>query len=212
VVLQTRASSTADISVSNDSSGFLDAVQLRGAVTDRGHVRADLEPLANLKQFAAVQPGGFSVNGQFVSINPASDTLAGTLARIRSALPLQVYYDAGQGAVFLREPEQNVSFGEDTSGFLNAVGITRDLQPSLDPKVQLAPQVAQRVARLLDGNLAALATESAREPEPPPPKDKPAAARRAQSAYLRETTTWAKTTGSSSLAGADDADSAALGG
>jgi hypothetical protein len=210
VVLQTRADSGADISISNDSSGFLDAVQLRGAVTERGHLRADQETLANLKQFAAVQSGGFSVNGQFVSINPATDTLAGTLARIRSALPLQAYYDAGQGAVFLREPEGDISFGEDSSGFLTAVGITREAQRSLDPTLQLAPQVAQRVARLLDGNLASLATESAREPEPATPKEKPAAARRAQTAYLRETTAWARTTSGSSRLAAEGEDETSL--
>ena len=193
VVLESRFPSTRDISVSDDTSGFLTAVGLRGAVTDRGHVRGDREPLAQLAQFATVRAGGFTANGRYIAIDPTTDTLAGTLARIRDfAASVQVYYDSSQRAVFLREPVGGTTLADDTSGFLTAVGINRESSPSLEPPLQLAPTigqgVAQRIARLLDGNLAGLAAESQREPDAPSPRDAPGPARKAQAAYQRTVT------------------------
>ena len=191
VVLESRSPSTRRSSIANDTSGFVAAARLTGAVSERGHVRADREPLARLAQFANVRPGGFNINGLFVSVHPATDTLAGTLARVRNlAASVQAYYDPGERAVFLREAGKGTVFSDDTSGFLGAVGISQESSPTLEPRFQLNPGIAQSIARLLDGNLAGLAAETRREPEPAARKDAPDAARRAQAAYQQGT--WAE--------------------
>jgi hypothetical protein len=193
VTLATRANARQDIVLGDDSSGFLQAARLEGAVTARGRAAPGQELLASSPQFAGVRAGSFQVGGALVAVDPGQDTLAALLARITGAAPgVVAFLDRGSGRLVLRGAAERVVLGEDTSGFLAAAGLTAGREPAARDRFTLAPGVAERLERgasdqrasLLDRVLAGLTL---------PARDDAAVvragaevAKRAQAAYERD--------------------------
>ncbi len=129
------------IAVANDSSGFLAAARLETADTVRGHLREDGVALANIAAFAAVTDGTFTIDGQEISVDTATDTVSSLIDRINgSGARVVASYDGDADRITLQatyDSEDDVPLGSDTSGFLAAahlsVGRHRRGQPARRP-------------------------------------------------------------------------------
>jgi hypothetical protein len=167
ITLATRANARQDIQLGDDSSGFLQAARLQGAVTARGEAAPGQELLASSSQFAGVRAGAFKVGGALVTVDPGQDTLAALLARITEAAPgVVAFIDRNTSRLVLRgSDEDRVVLGEDSTGFLEAAGLSAGREPAARERFTLAPGVAERLERgasdrratLLDRVLAGLA-------------------------------------------------------
>lgn len=77
---------TSDIKLENDTSGFLAAMKLDGAVAVPGEGEMESEELlSSVERFASVQSGSLSVNGVSISIDVNSDSLTDVLDRITAS-------------------------------------------------------------------------------------------------------------------------------
>lgn len=127
LVLTGTAASEDDISVANDTTGFLAAAQLATGNTVRGNLPDDQQVLAKTAQFGSVASGAFSINGVSVSINRSTDTLRTLIARINSAnAGVTAAYDsnADRFVVTGQSPsEDQIDVAGDSSGFLAAAGL-----------------------------------------------------------------------------------------
>jgi hypothetical protein len=79
--------------LSADSSNFLQAVKLDGAVAVPGLDPDTVRPLSEVAEFAAVASGSIVINGVSVAVDPQADGLDDVMARINAA-------DAGAVATF----------------------------------------------------------------------------------------------------------------
>ena len=144
VRLTSQVESRQRIVVADDTSGFLAASRLLGGDSVAGSAAGGDERLSLMAQFARVQAGGFRVGGNWVSVDPASDTVGGILARMRDAAPnLVAYVDQDQRLV-VRGADAG-ALSDDTSGFLSALGLDRGKPLPLRERLQLDAGTAQRV-------------------------------------------------------------------
>ena len=141
-----------------------------GAPAGRGHRARGAAPgqelLASSSQFAGVRAGAFKVGGAVVTVDPGQDTLAALLARITEAAPgVVAFIDRSTSRLVLRGGDEDlVVLGEDSTGFLEAAGLTTGREPAARERFTLAPGVAERLERgasdcratLLDRVLAGL--------------------------------------------------------
>jgi hypothetical protein len=127
VTLATKGFSEGDIVLGTDTSGFLAAVKLASAGTQRGNVRDDLVALSRTAAFAGVRSGAFTVDGRTISVDAANDSLQGVIDRINgSGARVTASFDPATLRVTLQDQfdsEDLVSVGNDTSGFLAAAGL-----------------------------------------------------------------------------------------
>jgi hypothetical protein len=124
VTLASLGSSESPIIVANDTSGFLAATKLAGAVSTVGSVRDDSAPLSRSSEFASVVDGSFSVNGVAIAVNRNTDSLSSVLARVtNSAAGVTATYDALEDVVRFTPNVAGaaLSLDQDTSGFLRAI-------------------------------------------------------------------------------------------
>jgi hypothetical protein len=124
ITLATLGSSEAPIVLGHDTSGFLAATKLAGAVSTIGNVRDDSAPLSRSSQFSTVIDGSFSVNGVAISVNRHTDSLTSILGRVNnSAAGVTATYDAEADVVRFAPKVAGapVSLDQDTSGFLRAI-------------------------------------------------------------------------------------------
>jgi hypothetical protein len=118
-----------DISVGNDTSGFLDAVKLSSSVVDLG--RPDdvwTTPVGDVDAFAAVVNGTFEINGETFSVDTASDSLQDILGEINgSDADVTASLDLDTGTLVVRS---NTSGGivdlSDNTGLFDAFDINND--------------------------------------------------------------------------------------
>ena len=85
LLTQNTAGSAYDIVLSNDTSGFLAAVKLDGAVAVPGTDGESEKTLAEETQFASVQSGSITVNSVAIDIDVNIDTLTDVLDRITAS-------------------------------------------------------------------------------------------------------------------------------
>src|SRR5207253_2323354 len=111
--------------------------------------------LANSARFAAVTAGSFKIGDTSIAVDPQTDTLASVLARMNDAGQgsLVAYYDDGRDAVVVRGGEDATTFGDDSSGFLSALGLSPGRTLSLAPRetILLDPGTAARLERATAG-------------------------------------------------------------
>lgn len=191
VELATRDPSSRAIVVSDDSSGFLSATKLRGAVTVSGQVHGDQELLLRTGHFAFVKAGSFLLNGVEIAVDPTRDSLQAILRRIEASQNgVTAFLDPASGKVVVRgRGAAGVILSGDTSGFLAAAGLAEGESPPVREPFSLSPGAAQKVelgveglrakalARTLDGLAERLAS----------PKETPEAlASKAKYAYQTE--------------------------
>jgi hypothetical protein len=160
------------IVVSDDSSGFLAAVKLQGAVSVTGSAAGDNERLVRLAQFGRVQAGGFRVGGRYVGIDPTVDSMSSVLERIRQSAPgVVAFLDDERRLVVRSGAADRMELSDDSSGFLAAVGLATGPELPVRQRFVLDAAAAQRVqqaahsekAELVNRTLAALELPSIQE-------------------------------------------------
>jgi hypothetical protein len=130
LLTQDTPGSTQDIILSNDTSGFLAAAKLEGAVAipgEDGVVSEDpTKPLAEVGLFAGVQNGSISVNGAAIDIDVNTDSLNDILDRI-TASPADVTasFDSASQRVSLNsnDSESQLILDSGSTNFFSAVEI-----------------------------------------------------------------------------------------
>jgi len=127
LLTQNTPGSTPDIVLSNDTSGFLAAVKLDGAVAVPGTDGEAEDPLAQQAQFSGVQSGSISVNGVAIDIDVDTDTLTDVLDRITaSAAGVTASYDSSSQRVSLssNDSESQLVLDSGSTSFFSAAEIS----------------------------------------------------------------------------------------
>jgi flagellar hook-associated protein 2 len=131
LLTQNTPGSTQDIVLSNDTSGFLAAAKLAGAVATPGEDGTGVDgsqlPLTEVDIFSGVQSGSISVNGTSISIDVSTDTLTDVVDRITaSAAGVTASYDSSSQRVSLssNDSESQLVLDSGSTNFFAAVEIT----------------------------------------------------------------------------------------
>ena len=135
-LVQKTAGAASSIVVGNDTSGFLAATRLSGAVVSPGRdAYDDLDvPIGELSRFQGVSAGAIAINGRSISVNPASDSLRTLLDRIRQA-GVEVGFDESGQRLHLRslEAANRLTLDDNGTGLLPALGFSETVyEPSRD--------------------------------------------------------------------------------
>ena len=131
VTLTTTANSEDDIVVAGDTTGLVAALKLGAATTVKGNVADDVQKLDKTTRFAGVGNGSFSVNGQSIAVNGATDTLQTVISRINAAgAGVTASYDATTNKVVFTPTTAGATLviENDTSGFLAGAAIAAGAQ------------------------------------------------------------------------------------
>jgi hypothetical protein len=131
LLTQNTPGSTQDIVLANDTSGFLAAAKLEGAVATPGEdgtgVDGSQVPLTEVDIFSGVQSGSISVNDTSISIDVSTDTLADVVDRITaSAAGVTASYDSSSQRVSLtsNDTESQLILDSGSTNFFPAVEIS----------------------------------------------------------------------------------------
>ena len=127
LLTQNTPGSTPDIVLSNDTSGFVAAVKLDGAVAVPGTDGEAEDPLAQQAQFSGVESGSISVNGVSIAIDVDTDTLTDVLDRITaSAAGVTASYDSSSQRVSLssNDTESQLILDSGSTSFFAAAEIS----------------------------------------------------------------------------------------
>jgi len=127
LLTQDTPGSTSDIVLSNDTSGFLAATKLDGAVATPGTDGEAEDPLAQQAQFSGVQSGSISVNGVSIDIDVDTDTLSDVLDRITaSTAGVTASYDSSSQRVSLssNDSESQLILDSGSTNFFQAAEIS----------------------------------------------------------------------------------------
>lgn len=120
----TTNSRSEDLITIEDGTGFASAAQLSSAQTVRGNIRDDQQVLSKTTQFAGVTSGSFTVDGQSISVDAATDSLQSIIDRINgSGARVTAAFDSSADKLVLTNTfnsEDAVDVSGDTSGFLAA--------------------------------------------------------------------------------------------
>ncbi len=117
-----------DISVGNDTSGFLDAVKLLDKTPELGsYIPSDPDStLSGVSQFSGVTMGAFSVNGVSINVDPNTDTLVDVIDRINfSGSGVTAVLDpSGSRLTFqATDGETAIELSDGSANFFSALGI-----------------------------------------------------------------------------------------
>ena len=131
LLTQNTPGSTPDIVLANDTSGFVAAVKLDGAVATPGEDGTVTEdsatPLAEVDAFSTLQNGSISVNGVAIDIDVDTDSLNDVLDRISaSAADVTASYDSNTKRVTMssNDAESQLILDSGTTNFFAAVEIS----------------------------------------------------------------------------------------
>jgi hypothetical protein len=131
LLTQNTPGSTPDIVLANDTSGFVAAVKLDGAVAvpgEDGTVTDDpATPLAEVESLSAVQSGSISVNGVSIDIDVNTDSLNDILDRISaSEAGVTASYDSSAKRVSLvsNDAESQLILDSGSTRFFTEVAIS----------------------------------------------------------------------------------------
>jgi len=131
LLTQNTPGSAPDIVLANDTSGFVAAVKLEGAVAipgEDGTVTEDpATPLAEVESLSAVQNGSISVNGVAIDIDVSTDSLNDILDRITaSEAGITATYDSNSKRVSLTsdDSESQLILDSGSTNFFAAVDIS----------------------------------------------------------------------------------------
>lgn len=127
LLTQNTIGSAHAITLGNDTSGFLAAVKLDGAVPVAGQDPDTQRPLAEVPRFSSVQSGAISVNGVSVTIDVNTDSLTDVLDRITSSnAEVSATFDGDTQRVSLTSDDVNnqLILESGTTNFFSALEIT----------------------------------------------------------------------------------------
>ena len=140
LLTQNTPGSAYDTVLSNDTSGFLAAVKLEGAVSVPG---TDAEPektLAEEAQFSSVQSGSISVNGVSIDIDVSTDTLTDVLDRITaSGADVTASFDSASQLVTLtsNNTDSQLILNSGATNFFPAVEISDGTYEPVNETIQV---------------------------------------------------------------------------
>lgn len=120
------AGGAGQVTLANDTSGFLDAAKLAGAAVVPGADDERALPLSQVGVFSSVSGGSFEVNGIGISVDPAADSLNDVVARINGAgAGVTAEYDTATERIRITSDDEAdpLTLGNDSSGFLEAAGV-----------------------------------------------------------------------------------------
>jgi hypothetical protein len=140
LLTQKTPGSTQDIVLSNDTSGFLAATKLEGAVATPGTDAEAEKTLAEEAQFSGVQNGSISVNGVSIDIDINADTLTDVLDRITaSAADVTASFDSSSQRVSLtsNNSDSQLILDSGTTNFFSAVEISDGTYEPVNETVQV---------------------------------------------------------------------------
>ena len=124
--LTTTYGTEEDISIGNDTSGFLVAAGVDSGNTVRGKIADDEEVLSATSAFGAVTTGSFEVNGVSISVDADADTMETIVARVNAAgAGVTASYDGVADALTFTPTVAGatLSLESDSTGFLAAAHV-----------------------------------------------------------------------------------------
>ncbi len=129
VQLRQTTAGPVDITVGNDTSGFLDAVKLLGKTAELGtYIPSDADSaLSGVSQFSGITAGTFTVNGVSIGVDPDSDSLLDVLDRINfSGAGVNAVLDPSGSQVSFQASDQvtPIVLADGNANFFTALGIT----------------------------------------------------------------------------------------
>jgi hypothetical protein len=130
VLLERATVGALPITLAGDTSGLLAALKLSGATLTPGTdpttspSSGDLatEAMAGFTALAGVTAGTFQINGQLVSLDPATDSLSDVLDAMRAAVP-GLRASLGADGVVSLSADVNLRLDGDTTGLLAVLGL-----------------------------------------------------------------------------------------
>ena len=140
LLTQNTPGSTQDIVLSNDTSGFLAAVKLEGAVAIPGDDAGSEKTLAEEDRFSGVQSGSISVNGVSINIDVNTDTLTDVLDRITaSEAEVTASFDSNSQKVSLNSnnSDSQLILDSGTTNFFPAVEISDGTYEPVNESIQV---------------------------------------------------------------------------
>jgi hypothetical protein len=168
LLAQNTPGSTEDIVLANDTSGFLAAAKLEGAVAvpgEDGTVSEDpATPMAEVEGLSAVQSGSISVNGVSIDIDVNTDSLNDVLDRITaSEAGVTASYDSSSKRVSLssKDSESQLILDSGSTNFLSEVGLSDGTYEATSGSVESQGVEAADVSNLV---VEAIVEENSEKP------------------------------------------------
>jgi hypothetical protein len=168
LLAQNTPGSTEDIVLANDTSGFLAAAKLEGAVAvpgEDGTVSEDpATPMAEVEGLSAVQSGSISVNGVSIDIDVNTDSLNDVLDRITaSEAGVTASYDSSSKRVSLssKDAESQLILDSGSTNFLSEVGLSDGTYEATSGSVESQGVEAADVSNLV---VEAIVEENSEKP------------------------------------------------
>jgi hypothetical protein len=168
LLAQNTPGSTEDIVLANDTSGFLAAAKLEGAVAvpgEDGTVSEDpATPMAEVEGLSAVQSGSISVNGVSIAIDVNTDSLNDVLDRITaSEAGVTASYDSSSKRVSLssKDSESQLILDSGSTNFLSEVGLSDGTYEATSGSVESQGVEAADVSNLV---VEAIVEENSEKP------------------------------------------------
>jgi hypothetical protein len=120
--------SASSISLGGDTSGFLAAMKLDGtaqSTTGRLARGAFDAAIGSFSEYGAVSAGTLTINGQQISIDPASTTMRGLMAALDGVTGIDADLDESSGRIRVWSTQSGGAIEvTDTSGILGSLGIS----------------------------------------------------------------------------------------
>jgi len=144
LLTQNTPGSTQDIVLENDTSGFLAAAKLEGAVAipgeDGGVIEDPSRPLAEVDIFSGVESGSISVNGVSINIDVNTDTLTNILDRVSlSEAEVTASYNSSSRTVSLisNDSESQLVLDSGLTNFFSALEISDGTYEPVNETIQV---------------------------------------------------------------------------
>lgn len=124
VLTQNSPGSAYDITLTNDTSGFLAATKLDTATATPGTDGGAATPIGQLEQFNAVTSNTLSINGVSIAVDTVNDSLDQILSRIEASAA-NVTASLVNNRVYLQanDTESSLELDDGNTGLFDALGI-----------------------------------------------------------------------------------------
>lgn len=155
--LQDNPGSAPTIDLQGDTSNFLQAVKLAGAIVTPGTDPEDDIAFENVGTFASVISGDIQINGEQISIDTTTDSLSSVLERINaSAAGVVASFDSGTQRVVIeaQDTASELNLDSNGTGFFAALNIP---EGRVDPEAVSRGISRQRSYSIADATAAAFA-------------------------------------------------------
>lgn len=158
-----------EITLENDTSGFLAAVKLDGATATPGEDADPDKSLAEVAAFSTLQNGSISVNGVSIDIDVNTDSLNDVLDRISaSAAEVDASFNSTSGKISLSSEslDSQMTLGGATTNFFSAIGISEGTYNSTNDVIEAQGVSVADVTNLVVKSIVAENAEKPWEQEP----------------------------------------------